>query len=508
MKKFLINTKGRDLLWFSLATLLILSITGMTTIVPVDALPGEPKMFVDPPEIVTNATFHPAGTNFTVEVRIANVTGLVGVEFQLWWDSALLSGVSMEDVLFTENTPPGNESNIWKIKHVVTSDHVEYGYTYMDLPAGIDNGYLPINITDGSQIVARIKLQVEDEPTKSEGFLETLLDLKEDVLGDMDAIEIAHTTEDGYFKLDWTPPTTKPYLSVEPDSYVASHLNETFDINITINNLEEGWELIELEFKLGFNGTLLEALAVDNGTFFESFAGPPNGGVLYTNVVEFDYVHVDAQVLPDENGTWHKPYPNGGGVVVTIQLKANSSQVASSGLDLFDILGSDTNAVEVPFDPAQNGSYLFDNIPPSIGTPSQEPSADNVMANEEVTVSVNVTDVDSDVREVILSYTLNNGTSWDNVTMSYSSTTSLYEGIIPGQSLDTTVKYKIIAYDNANNSAAEDNAGEYYPYLVIPEFSTWLSLFVTIFLITIAAILVKRKLKPHRLSVAKQTREA
>jgi len=508
MKKFLTNTKGRDFLWLSLAALLLLSITSMTTIVPVEAQPGEPKIFVDPPEILTNTTLHPACTNFTVEVRIANVTNLAGVMFELWWDPALLSGVSMEEVLFTENTPPGNESNIWPLSHIVASDHVEYAYTYMNLQAGIDNGYLPINITDGSRVLARITLHVEKDPTKTDGFLETLLEIRNSVPGDMDGELIPHSAEDGYFKLDWIPPTTKPYLSVEPDTNVASHLNETFDINIAINNLEEGWELIELEFKLGFNGTLLEALAADNGTFFESFAGSPNGGVLYTNVVEFDYVHVDVQVLPDENGTWHEPYPNGGGVVATVQLKANSSQVATSGLDLFDILGNDTNAVEVPFDPAQNGSYLFDNIPPSIGTPSQEPSADNVMADEEVKVSVNVTDVDSDVHEVILAYTLNNGTSWDDVTMSYNSTTSLYEGTIPGQSLDTTVKYKITAYDNANNSATEDNAGEYYPYLVIPEFSTWLSLFVTIFLITIATILVKRKLKPHRLSIAKQTREA
>jgi len=350
MKKSLMNAKGRDLLWFSFATLLILSITGMTTIVPVDASPEEPKIFVDPPEIVTNTTLHPACTNFTVEVRIANVTNLAGVQFTLSWNSTLLSGISMEEVLFTENTPSGEESNIWTLWDYVTADHVEYGYTYMDLERGVDNGYLPINITDGSRVIARITLHVEDEPTSTEGFLETALEFTviDTILGDMNGDDIPHTVGDGYFKLNWT-----------------------------------------------------------------------------------------------------------------------------------------------------------DNIPPSIGIPSQEPSADNVMADEEVKVSVNVTDVDSDVHEVILSYTLNNGTSWDNVTMSYNSTTSLYEGIIPGQSLDITVKYKITAYDNANNSAVQDNAGEYYPYLVIPEFSTWLSLFVTIFLITIATILVKRKHKPHRLSVAK-----
>jgi len=36
--------------------------------------------------------------------------------------------------------------------------------------------------------------------------------------------------------------------------------------------------------------------------------------------------------------------------------------------------------------------------------------------------------------------------------------------------IGTYVKYKIIAYDYAENVAVDDNAGEYYLYSVIPEF--------------------------------------
>ena len=337
----------------SMVMLLILMIVlSFAAIFPVSADPTA-KIYVDPASIITDTTSHPACTNFVVDIRVANCNNLAGPSFKLSWDPSLLHGVSMEEVLFAENTPSGEESNIWRLADRVTSDHIEYGYTYMNLEQGTTGGYLPINITDESRVLARITLHVEKDPTETDGFLETLLEIKNCIPGDMDGELISHTTEDGYFKLNWT-----------------------------------------------------------------------------------------------------------------------------------------------------------DNVPPSIGIPSQEPSADNVMADEEVKVSVNVTDADSGVGEVTLSYTINDGTSWDNVTMSYNSTTSLYEGIIPGQSLDITVKYKITAYDNANNSAVQDNAGEYYPYLVIPEFSTWLSLSVTIFLITIATILVKRKHKPHRLSVAKQSPEA
>jgi len=278
----------------------------------------------------------------------------------------------MEEVLFTENTPPGNESNIWPLTHTVASDHVAYAYAYMSLQAGIDNGYLPMNVTtttnppDGKRIVATITLHVEDEPTKNEGFLETVLDLKESIISDMGGNPIALTEGDGYFKVSWATPTTSPYLYVAPSVYTATDLGEQFDINIMIDGLKEGWELVGLEFKLGFNDTLLDALAINNGTFFESFAGPPNGDAFYMKVIGSDYVQVGAMVLPDENGTWYSPYPNtesGPGLVASITFNATFQEVfppiasLECDLTLYDMLGGDTNAVDVIFGPPVNGLY-------------------------------------------------------------------------------------------------------------------------------------------------------
>lgn len=130
-----------------------------------------------------------------------------------------------------------------------------------------------------------------------------------------------------------------------------------------------------------------------------------------------------------------------------------------------------------------------ENVLPSIGAHFREPEI--VMPNQNVTVSVNVTDTGSGVREVILSCMFDNETSC-NLTMSYNSATSLYEGTIPGQAADTTVKYKIIAYDKAGNIYVDDNERRYYVYSVVPEFVTWPVLFLMLFLITII-ILAKRK---------------
>ena len=106
--------------------------------------------------------------------------------------------------------------------------------------------------------------------------------------------------------------------------------------------------------------------------------------------------------------------------------------------------------------------------PPLIGTPSQEPEPDNVIEAQAVTVSVNVTDRESGVKNVTLWYRTADGITWTNLTMFYNATTQLYQATIPGFPAGEWILYKIIAYDNAGNLCVEDNAGFYYIYQVNP----------------------------------------
>jgi len=109
-----------------------------------------------------------------------------------------------------------------------------------------------------------------------------------------------------------------------------------------------------------------------------------------------------------------------------------------------------------------------DITPPLIQTPFQQPEPDKVMPDQAVTVYVNVTDMGSGVKSVILSYTMNGGATWNNLTMLYNATTALYQATIPAFPSGTNICYKVIAYDNANNVAINDNAGQYYCYTVNP----------------------------------------
>ncbi len=138
-----------------------------------------------------------------------------------------------------------------------------------------------------------------------------------------------------------------------------------------------------------------------------------------------------------------------------------------------------------------------DTVPPSINPPSHYPETPDEWEN--VTVSVKVTDGESGVKNVTLSYTINNGTSWTNLTMDYNSKTGLYEVTIPGQQYCTWVKYKIIAFDKVGNQAINDKAGQLYVYHVIPEFPTWASILLILCVFAGVSVILRRKMQNQKL---------
>jgi predicted double-glycine peptidase len=131
-----------------------------------------------------------------------------------------------------------------------------------------------------------------------------------------------------------------------------------------------------------------------------------------------------------------------------------------------------------------------DNSLPLIGKPSRLPDA-NVEPGEEVKVSANVTDADSGVQNVMLFYTIDNGTTWQNRTMSLDQNTSLYEAAIRGQQGGTWVKFKILAFDRVGNNATYDGNEPYCAYQVLSEFSDF-AILVLLLAATLLAVIVCR----------------
>ena len=71
---------------------------------------------------------------------------------------------------------------------------------------------------------------------------------------------------------------------------------------------------------------------------------------------------------------------------------------------------------------------------------------------------------------------------------------NLYEATIPQQEAGTTVRFKMVAYDNAGNNAAFDGTEPYCTYQVIPEFSAGMILALFI-VMTLVAVMFARKRK-------------
>jgi hypothetical protein len=122
---------------------------------------------------------------------------------------------------------------------------------------------------------------------------------------------------------------------------------------------------------------------------------------------------------------------------------------------------------------------------PKISAPIQEPI--EPAPDQTVTVTVNVT-AGNGIREVLLSYS--NNTEWTNITMNFIAE-DIYNAEIPAMPEQTQVNYRIIAYDNLNNFAVQDNLGGLYNYTVIPEFST--TTILTILIITSTLIAITQK---------------
>jgi hypothetical protein len=137
------------------------------------------------------------------------------------------------------------------------------------------------------------------------------------------------------------------------------------------------------------------------------------------------------------------------------------------------------------------GETSEDKDPPLIGTPLRTPTGE-VPPNQKVKVAVNVTDAKSGIENVTLSYTTDNGTSWINIPMNYNTTTGYYEATIPEQPIGTLVKYEITAFDKANNKSVENNSGQYFIYIVIPEFTTIMFLLIFLFFTTVMVIAKKK----------------
>ena len=177
-----------------------------------------------------------------------------------------------------------------------------------------------------------------------------------------------------------TSAQNQPTIKVEPTSITAptSYVNETFSINVTINDVDAALKIIAVQFRLRYNTTLLEVVDVVEGPFLTD----PKWnlyGTFFVNFTETDglygpHVLVGNMIFPNTaNGEYDQTqFPQGNGTIATITFKEKYQPVepeppASCVLELIDTMILDADGNEIPHT-IQNGYYEVESLPVPILT--------------------------------------------------------------------------------------------------------------------------------------------
>ena len=144
---------------------------------------------------------------------------------------------------------------------------------------------------------------------------------------------------------------------VEPDEYYALKKGETFTTNITLNNVNVSQRLVGIEFRFGYNDTLLEVVSVTEGPFFAQFnqtSTPPATFFVYflepkttgPNGTIPAHIIAGLALMPNATGGWPGPMPEGNGTIVQVTFRAMYQPVepdipVNCTLDLFNATAVD-----------------------------------------------------------------------------------------------------------------------------------------------------------------------
>jgi hypothetical protein len=363
-----------------------------------------PLLFVDP----QNSIFPPPTMNvnstFLVNVTVANITNLAGIQYSLTWDPTLLKCNSMTERFYYDpliTMPADIPDNINQIKKSFnnTAGTSNYAFTWTDGPLAKANGYDPANITtsgdaygipgypwpQGKHGTCTFNFTVLQQPNSTVPMLSSALHITGDILGDADGLPIAHTNVDGLYQNQFI--ILPPYFSMTTQgpgaagsTYTAHSVGETFNVTVMVNDLDASYVAVGFEFKLGYNGSMLSVLHVWEGPWLPPFGAPPNQGTSFMHAFGFngtinqDYVGVGDVVMPDDNGTWHAPFPSGSGVLAIINFNATLQNIIPAPdltcpLTLFDTIVANWTAAVLPqSQPPNSGTYIMKSaLPPTFG---------------------------------------------------------------------------------------------------------------------------------------------
>jgi hypothetical protein len=333
-----------------LTALLAASLLFLGALRVANATPGA-LVYVDPAEVLN--LMPPA--NFTIKVKIANVTNLYGLDLQFTWEPTIIKYVSHTAHIPVETYPDGVMHN--PIIPIV--DQVDENAN-MTGPAPGTRYWLsmasmsPAAVFNGNGTIFEMKFKVV-------GLGTSPLKILACTLSDKNGKPISCTLQQGTFVnyVVHVPPPSPANITVNPSSVVNSSLapSDSFTVNIDA----QVDRLYAFTFWLSFNATVLNATSVTGNPMF------PPATILKTT----GQVKVSASLI--------SPSPPINGSLSLASIKFNILAYGESVLDLHNVTLSMSNGTALPIHSVKGG--YFNNMlitkmfvdPPSLIDPTKKP---------------------------------------------------------------------------------------------------------------------------------------
>src|SRR3972149_6337974 len=303
---------------------------------------SEPKVYVDPPAILD---LDPSNY-FNISIKIANVTGLHGLDDLNGWNPTVVEYVSHTMKMPRNTYPDGVLYNpILPIKNEVNASAGTYWIAISSMA--------PAPAFDGNGTIVEFRFHVI-------ALGNFVFDIKSSDLAKADGQPIAHTVEDGYFgNLPPPPPPQPATIYVDPAKIIDSTLTpcNNFTVDVKITNATD---LYSFTFWLAFNTTILDVSDVQADPLFI-----------------FDEVTIDepaGEIKTLAHGTPPSPYT---GTLAAITFHVVGT--GESNLDLHDVSLKNATGGDLSFNEPLDG--YFNNVlitrmfidPPELVDPTLKP---------------------------------------------------------------------------------------------------------------------------------------
>lgn len=303
------------------ALLLMLS-SSILPIILVDA-ETQTMVYVDP-KIITGLA---PTQEFTISVKIANVTNLYGLDIKFAWDPTLLEYVNHAVKIPVETHPDGVlHKPVIFIKDVVDATAGTYHLACASMaPAPSFNG-------SGTAFLMRFKVK---------GLGRCILEITTSKLSDKAGAHITHAKEHGYFG-NFVPPPAK--IIITPPRVIDYGLVPCTNFTISIK-IEEVYDLNKSEFWIAYNTAVLDVANITINPLFPA------------NQQKILVMEEEGKVMVL---SWLHPSPPFTGNITLANVTFHVTSIGESVLDLFNITLTDKFGENISYGEPTDG--FFSNI--------------------------------------------------------------------------------------------------------------------------------------------------